>query len=695
MRTSREVLAPAGGPEALEAAVRAGADAVYLGASLFSARAGAHNFSKAELKDAVAYCHARNVRVHLAVNTLLFDSELGEALDLIAYACALPVDAVLVQDLGLLWLLRRLCPSLPLHASTQLSLHGAAGAKAAADAGFSRVVLAREMSLPEIAAVHNACPDLELEAFVHGALCMSVSGQCYFSAMLGGRSGNRGQCAQTCRLPFMAPGGTGHDLSLKDLSALLQTDALLKAGVCSFKIEGRLKRPEYVAAATHACRLALDGEKIPGALLEDLRAVFSRTGFTSGYLDGERGREMFGTRRKEDLAPAPVLHKLHALYKSERQSVPVSLHFSMRAGAPPVLSARDEDGRVVRCQSQTLPAPALRTPLTHQRCISQLQKAGGTPFFVKDCVCELDDGLAFPAGALNALRREALSALLEQRKARPAVPFLEEKKDALFKTLQTPHEGRHFALRARFPDTDVPDRAADCEWVEVPYDAPLSNLEALRNRGMRVLLELPRGLFGLEDRAAQTLRAAAQAGFSDVWAGTLEAAALARALGLSVHGGFSLNVTNSAALRWYTDFGLLDTELSVELTGKQMAALGGTLPRGLLVYGRQPMMLTRNCPIANAPDGCRHCRAEKKWYALKDRKGAKFPVRCFGACSEVYNSVPLSLLGGLRTFRNVDFGVLRFTDETFSQREAVLDAAFSDTPLSIPHTRGLFLRGVL
>ena len=265
-----EVLAPAGNPAALKAAVFAGADAVYMGGALFSARANAANFSREEMR--AAFARERGVRVYVTVNTLVKDAELAEALDFCAYLCSLPFDGILVQDMGLFALLHEACPEMPLHASTQMSLHTPGGAALLQSLGASRVVLAREMSLEEIRAV-SAQTDVELEAFVHGALCMSLSGQCYFSAMLGGRSGNRGRCAQTCRLPFAAPGGTGHDLSLKDMSFIEHIGALSAAGVCSAKIEGRMKRPEYVAAAVSACRHAADGEPVPPALLGDLGAV--------------------------------------------------------------------------------------------------------------------------------------------------------------------------------------------------------------------------------------------------------------------------------------------------------------------------------------------------------------------------------------------------------------------------------------
>lgn len=279
-----EVLSPAGGWPALEAAVRAGAQAVYLGGPQFGARAGAQNFSREELSEAVRYCHQRGVRVHVTVNTLIKDSELPEALDLVKFLCSISVDAVLVQDMGLLHLIRERAPGLTVHASTQMSLHTPAGVRLLKALGVKRAVLARELSLSEIKEISEGC-DIELEGFVHGALCMCVSGQCYLSALLGGRSGNRGQCAQPCRLPFGAPGGTGHDLSLKDLSYINSIGELQKAGVCSAKIEGRMKRPEYVAAATAACRLAADGQPVPEELSSALGAVFSRSGFTDGYIN--------------------------------------------------------------------------------------------------------------------------------------------------------------------------------------------------------------------------------------------------------------------------------------------------------------------------------------------------------------------------------------------------------------------------
>lgn len=336
----------------------------------------------------------------MTVNTLLKDRELPDALDFVEYLCSLPVDAVLVQDMGLFSLLRQWAPALPVHASTQMSLHTPGGVKLLWELGASRVVLSRELSLEEIREIRRACP-VELESFVHGALCMSVSGQCYLSALLGGRSGNRGSCAQPCRLPFAAPGGTGHDLSLKDLSFVQEVGQLKEAGVCSAKIEGRMKRPEYVAAAVSACRRAADGEQVPQQLLDGLEAVFSRSGFTKGYLTGQRGREMFGTRTKEDVTGATekVFSSLRNLYRGEMQRVSVFLDLEIQ-GAELRLSARDGEGH---------------------RAVSAAPPGGG-PFFAAPgavrAAAEKDGGHAFPGGGrVRAGRGRSLWSLCAERTA--------------------------------------------------------------------------------------------------------------------------------------------------------------------------------------------------------------------------------------------------------------------------------------
>ena len=691
MSPKPEILAPAGSPESLVAAVRAGADAVYLGGAHFSARAGAKNFSDEELREAVRYCHARDVKAYLAVNTLLLDGELPEALEFARFACGLPVDALLVQDMGLFSLLRRHAPGLVLCASTQTGVHTPAGARALFGAGFSRVVLARELSLSEIAGIHAACP-IELETFVHGALCMSVSGQCYFSSVLGSRSGNRGMCAQPCRLPFSAPGGTGHDLSLKDLSMIPRLSELRDAGAVSLKIEGRLKRPEYVAAAVAACRLAADGKEIPRELLRSLGAVFSRSGFTAGYPDGERGREMFGVRSRENAAAATgeILADLRNLYSKEIMKIPVDFTLKIKYNKPIQLLVRDF-GDITVTSEGAVPASARNRPLDAKRCGEQLAKTGGTPFYARAVSVELDEGLTAPVSELNRLRRQALEKLEELRSARPPIPWSDGPEPE-----PKTHKAAPMRLRARFATADLPESAKKLELAYLPYTTDPHRLAELLSDGFPAAVEVPRGMFGIERQVRRRLENAKAAGIGDVWAGALDGVRLALDCGFRVHGGFSLNITNTPALEWYRGLGVRDAELSFELRLRDAAKLGGDTPRGVLLYGRLPLMLCRCCPAANSPKGCLHCKTPPE---LTDRRGVKFPVQCCGACSEVLNSVPLSLSDRLSDVKNVDFGLLRFSTESARETGEILSEYFSALRgAPVPRretgfTRGLFYRG--
>ena len=339
-----EILAPAGSEEALPAALRCGADAVYLGTKRFNARRSADNFEEASLTDAAFLCHSRGAKLYLTLNTLLSDAETDDARRTIEAAARAGVDALIVQDMGVARLARENC-DIPLHASTQTSVQTDAGVRMLRDMGFSRVVVPRELRREELSEIRNKT-DLEIETFVHGALCMCVSGQCLLSAVFGGRSGNRGLCAQPCRLPFAASGGTGYDLSLKDLSLLPHLRELRDMGIDSFKIEGRMKRPEYVAAAVTACRAALDGAQ-DDEIFGLLRRVFSRSGFTDGYYTGNLGRAMFGTRQKEDVTAAQgALTALQKLYETQRALYPADFTFVCRAGGPIRLTAESGAARV-------------------------------------------------------------------------------------------------------------------------------------------------------------------------------------------------------------------------------------------------------------------------------------------------------------------------------------------------------------
>lgn len=682
--TKLELLAPAGSPEALTAAVRAGADAVYLGAPGFNARQSAHGFTDEELAAAVAYCHVRGVKVHLALNTLVKQDELPAALAAAARACALGVDALIVQDRGLARRIHAAAPQMPLHASTQLSCHTPAGVDALRDAGFSRVVLAREMSAAEIAAC--AGRGCELEIFVHGALCMAVSGQCYLSAMLGGRSGNRGWCAGPCRLPFHAaddphPATDDYALSLRDLALARRFDELAALGVCSLKIEGRLKRPEYVAAAT-ACYAALrDGKGPDQAALDRLQAVFSRSGFTDGYLAGERGSAMFGHRRREDVVAAEGVFKpLRALYARETPRVPLTM--TLDATADEARLTVSDGERTVTTASATEPGD--RPPLPPERVTQQLQKTGGTPFFVQSVTTT---GAVGSVAALNALRRDALAALEQQRGAAAPIPFSEnmppiiERNYPPFFAADRPRLLLRLARRDQL--TDEVKALAD-GWFLPPGDAA---------GGDAFGIEIPRGLFGTEEAARRALAAAREAGVRYALVGNVGALPLAREAGLTAVGSFGLNITNRDALAAYAAEGLAAATLSMELAFPEMAfAADSPIPTGLLLYGRQPLMLMRNCPRRAARgDRCDGCTPER---GVTDRLGVTFPTACEDGCTELLNSAPLYWADRLREVPRCAFWLLHFTVESPDEVAATLRAYRRGGAPREGITRGLYRRGV-
>ncbi len=359
------------------------------------------------------------------------------------------------------------------------------------------------MSLKEIEEVSKKT-DVELEAFVHGALCMSLSGQCYFSAMLGGRSGNRGRCAQTCRLPFAAPGGTGHDLSLKDMSFIDHIETLHNPGVCSAKIEGRMKRPEYVAAAVAACRKAADGEPVPENLLEHLNAVFSRSGFTDGYLSAHRGRIMFGTRTKEDVesANSAVFAQLHTLYKNEAQRVPVTFTLSAFAGENPRVTVSDGENEAVVTAEDCVCEIAQKLPVNTERWEQQLRKTGGTPYLCEAVQIDTDEKTALPISVLNGLRREALEKLGEQRREKSPPYRLK-----IFRLIRAYTWWKRPAkLRAFFQGlrAGAGKNISMLEAVILPLDADETTRTRCKNAGVEVILALPRALWGIEKRGART-----------------------------------------------------------------------------------------------------------------------------------------------------------------------------------------------
>ena len=688
---SMELLSPAGSPESLRAAVQSGAGAVYLGWGDFNARRSAKNFSDEEFADALRYCHERGVRVFLTLNTLLTDRELPRALETATAACRMGVDSVLVQDWGLFDLLRQALPDLPLHASTQMSLFTSGGCREMAADGCERVVIARECSAADTAEICKNCP-AEVEVFVHGALCMCYSGQCEMSALIGGRSGNRGRCAQPCRLPYGVnePAKKSYPLSLKDSCLADRLGEMAEMGVACLKLEGRMKRPEYVAVITRIyARLLAEGRRPTAAEKAELEQAFSRSGFTDWYWQGRHGAGMFGTRPENAPDPKELFAQAKAAYeKGDQQTVPVRFACTVRAGAPCTLTAETEDGRAVTVTGP-VPEAARSRAVTAEELCQRLRKTGGTAYRCKAVTAEVDEGLSLPASAVNALRRDALAALTDARTAPPKRREL---------PVPPPPAGDRAAAAPRFTVSVTTAAqltpqllALGPARVYVPLEL-LAAFTALPEADTEWCAILPRVW---RDRDEAELRRwldhAKALGVTAVLAGNIGHLSLVRDTGLAVYGDYGLNVFNGRALDYLRKKGLSSACLSFELRFAQLRDLPKCLPAEAIVYGRLPLMITENCLVENAGA----CRCDRPNF-LTDRTGAAFPLLpAYGHRTEIQNSRVLWLADRPEYRRlGLSFARLRFTTETPEECLRVFRDYQAGAAASGEFTRGLYERGV-
>ena len=687
MKNKIEILAPAGSMDSVVAAVRSGADAVYLGEKEFSARSSAHNFDENELKQAVRYCHIHSVKVYVTLNTIVFDDEMQRLKEAILIAARADVDALIVQNMGVARLARQLVPSMHLHASTQMSVHSYLGVKALYEMGFERVVVSREMSRREL---EKACEiPVELEVFVHGALCMCVSGQCYFSAMLGSRSGNRGACAQPCRLPFsVGKAKDGHALSLKDNSIIPYITQLEEMGVASAKIEGRMKRPEYVAAAVRACREQRDNGFVSDDTAEALKSVFSRTGFTDGYYTGKTGYEMFGYRRKNDVVAADekLFSKIRQDYKDELSSIAISGTFTEKIGETPTLEITD-GSHTVKVTSDFICQQAQRVALDKEKCKTQLKKTGATAYFFESLSINTEDSLSLPLSVLNAMRRDALNRLDDLRAVRHNYKI----NDIEITEPDTSLVPRGNGVRARMTTAKFSPAFKACELIYVPIFTDNEKLKALLAEGFNIGVEIPRGLFKNEERIAKRLGEVKQLGINDALCSNLAAVYMAKAEKMRVHGGFGLNLVNTYDLLWAEEYGLEDAELSFELTFERINRLGGRIARGIITYGHLPLMLTVNCPAKSENISCKSCKNSSE---MTDRRGEKFPLKCDGICTEVLNCVPLYIADKEISGLSTSFHTIRLTVENYVETVESICEFTANPMLKVKSTRGLYIRGV-
>ena len=675
-----EILAPAGAMEQLIAAVRSGANAVYLGTKNFNARRSAGNFDDAQLIEAVNYCHERSVKVHVTFNTLITDLELSDAAKQIEKIALSGADAAIIQDLAVFKLFREICPDLPLHASTQMSIHNLSGAKQLEDMGYSRVVLAREVSLTEIEKIRKSC-DIELESFVHGALCMSVSGQCYLSAMLGGRSGNRGMCAQPCRLEFTNTSKRPYALSLKDMSYVQHIKALEQAGICSIKIEGRMKRPEYVAAAVTACKNALRGEKYD---IDTLRAVFSRGGFTDGYLTSKIGESMFGIRDKGDvISSATVFKPLQELYRNETPLVGINMHLTATKN---LSSLYIDDGEHSVYTQGPQPLPATGKPMDEEYAKRSLSKTGGTPYFLKEFTCDIEDGIFMPASALNKLRStclEQLSSLRMKNEGYKINPLPGIPKQERIRDIEPQMRLRFLSANQIVPGFDYAEHDAI-----LPIDA-INADPSLIGRFKNVYAEVDELVFALEEEALlKKLLSVKANGVRGAYCNNIGALKLIKEAGLEVHGGTGLNVLNSMAAKEFERLGLKSLTVSFEGLITDAKKLSCDIPRGVIAYGNLPVMLLRSCPNKKGFACPPSCNGRP---LLKDRMGVDFPLICKNRrYSVLLNSVPVNISD--KDLSGLDFVTLYFTNETSADCIKIIEDFKTGESPSGKFTRGLYYK---
>lgn len=677
-----EILAPCGGMDSLIAAVNSGADAVYLGEEFFSARKNAANFNYDQLCEAVKLCHYSSVKVYVTLNTLVFDKEITLLKKSIINCARADVDGLIVQDQGVAKIVKELVPDMPLHASTQMTVNSLEGARLLKRLGFSRVVLGRELSFEQIKTITEGC-DIETEVFVHGALCVCLSGQCYMSSVLGGRSGNRGLCAQPCRLNFTSD-KRQNVISLKDLSVVEHLKALEKIGVTSFKIEGRMKRPEYVGGTVNACRTVLGGG-VPD--LESLKCVFSRSGFTDGYYRDDFA-DMQGVRTKEDVISAPkVLNAMKQFYHKPYVRYDVNLSAEIKAGKSIVIRAEACGCNAVIIGNE--PEKAINKAVDEEYIVKQLSKLGGTLFKAGVISADVESGLMVSASELNEMRRKAISSLsekiLQKNTNNYEIKQLKEKKSNSEKKIRP--EFRCEVMTAEQLSQVLCED--EYSYIYVPMNLLSENTEDK----FRIVVVPPVFLGDCEEKVISVLKKLKSFGYENVCAHTLSHIEIINKLGMKAFGSFRLNITNTYALEEYQELGVKDTVLSPELMMQDAQDIcgGSFIKTGIIGYGKLPLMIVRRCPINNNKP-CGKIKKKDCPHSITDRQGNIMPCYCDDNAVEIFNPDTLYLSDRQKDIQKFDFILLKFTDER--DTGAILDMYLNDVKPEGKLTRGLYYRGV-
>ena len=691
-----ELLSPAGSPEAVIAAVQNGADAVYLGMDQFNARRSAKNFTDEEFEKAMRYCRIRGCKVYVVLNTLVNDREIESAVESAALASALGADGLIVQDLGLVKAIRHALPDIPIHASTQMSLHNLAGVEAAAEMGITRAVLARELSLEQIKFISKNA-SIETEVFVHGAFCFCHSGQCYMSSLIGRRSGNRGMCAQPCRLQYSLGGRMDdYPLSLKDNCLVDYVRELEEAGVACLKIEGRMKRPEYSAIVTGIYSKAIKEQRRPTKEeMEMLEKAFSRQGFTQGYFTGNK-TDMFGIRGEADKETEKIFTATRKAYADgEMRRVDVHFYTVAEKGQKIKAIAFDNDGNKAIAYGP-VPEKANRQGITDSYLTEQMFKTGGTPYNCVENKAMADPGLYLPASEINELRRNLVSQLSEQRATPPKRrrgPMPPRPKNV--PTITDPK----VIFQVRTEDQLTEELAAlKPAYIYVPALVMAEHFDKMAPfiaNGTVPVAVLPRVITDDQAREVHTaLEKLFDLGVNEALVGNLGHVFMARGVGMKIRGDFGLNCFNSHTLDVLSNAGFLSATASFELRIAQVKDLAKPLDTELIVYGRLPLMVSDQCIIKNSSGRC-SCQTPGQ---LSDRMGSVFPVvKEFGCRNVIYNAHKLYLADKQEDLFSAGLWALRLMFTTESARECVEVAkghlGLSDYKPSVL-TRGLYYRGV-
>ena len=688
-----ELLSPAGSPEAVVAAVQNGADAVYMGLGIFNARRGAKNFSDEEFEKAVRYCRIRDCKVYVTMNTLVGDREMEQAVELARRVSDLGADAILVQDLGLLSVLKKAVPDIPLHASTQMSIHNLAGVEAAAEMGLTRAVLARELSFEQIKFITKHSP-IETEIFVHGALCFCHSGQCYMSSLIG----RRGMCAQPCRMEYTMGGRLedSHPLSLKDNCLVDRLREIEDAGVACVKIEGRMKRPEYTGIVTGIYSKIIKERREPTAEeMQILADAFSRQGFTQGYFNGDKA-DMFGVRAETDKVGEKMFSDARKEYigKEERR-VPVKFYAVVNAGEAVKAAALDNRGnKVVAFGAE--PQKAIRQAINSEVLSDRLGKTGGTPYYCVDAQSRVQSGLYLSASEINELRRKLVTALNERRavpQPRRSLPMpqMPSGQSAVTDPVMIYQVRTAEQLTEELADTR-PD------YIYIPVKVMHDNFDLVRmfkERGAVPVAVLPRVITDSETKDIFVmLRKLFDLGINEALVGNLGHVIIARKAGMKTRADFGMNVFNSYSMDMIRKMGFLSATASFELRLAQVRDMAKCVPTELIAYGRLPLMVSDQCVISHSLGAC-NCQSPAQ---LSDRMGSTFPiVREYDHRNVIYNSRKLFMADKNDELCGVGLWGIRLMFTTEGARECVQVAKrYKGEGDYQPNdlTRGLYYRGV-